>query len=357
MSVTRIALLRRKYQEVNLDGMIITDLDQVRYLSGYTGSAGLLVLTDQRADFFTDFRYTIQARKQVKGARVHTVTGGMIAFLGKVPNLSARNRRYGITTECLTLANHKRLQEALPSCLLIPADDLLTDLGWVKDKDEVGYITKAVQIGDIAFERILNIVKPGIRESEVAAELEYQMLMLGAEKRAFETIVASGYRSAMPHGVASQKKIKNGEFVTFDFGATVEGYVSDMTRTVLVGKATPRQKKIYNLVLKAQMAGIRKIKAGVACKAVDDACRRIITKAGYGKEFGHGTGHGIGFVIHTGPRVSPLSEDKLMVNNIVTVEPGIYIDGWGGVRIEDDVLVTRTGGKVLNRAEKKLLEL
>ena len=177
---------------------------------------------------------------------------------------------------------------------MVPADEVLAELGWVKDRDEIALIQKAVDISDVAFERILNLVKPGIREHELAAELEYQMMMLGSEKPAFETIVASGYRSAMPHGVASAKKLQKGDFVTFDFGATVDGYVSDITRTVVVGKATDRQKKIYGIVLKAQLAAIRKMRAGASGKAVDEVARDIITKAGYGKNFGHGTGHGIG---------------------------------------------------------------
>jgi Xaa-Pro aminopeptidase len=183
------------------------------------------------------------------------------------------------------------------------------------------------------------------------------MLMLGSEKPAFESIVASGQRSAMPHGLASAKKIHKGDFVTFDFGATVNGYVSDMTRTVVVGKATSRQKKVYGIVLKAQKAGVKKIKASVPTRIVDKACRDIIKKAGYGKNFGHGTGHGIGYYIHVGPSISPKSADILAVNQVVTIEPGIYITGWGGVRIEDDVVVTRNGGKVLNKTPKNLLEL
>jgi Xaa-Pro aminopeptidase len=230
-------------------------------------------------------------------------------------------------------------------------------LGWVKDSYEIASIKKAVEIADVAFERILPLIRPGIKERELAAELEYQMAMQGSERPAFESIVASGFRSALPHGIASLKKLSKGDFVTFDFGATVNGYVSDITRTVVVGKASQRQRKIYDLVLSAQRAGIRAIKAGRDCKKVDSVCRNIINRAGYGKNFGHGTGHGIGYYIHVGPRISPRSTDKLAVNHIVTVEPGIYIAGWGGVRIEDDVLVTKAGGVVLNKAPKYLLEL
>jgi Xaa-Pro aminopeptidase len=311
----------------------------------------------KRSEFLTDFRYADQARKQVTGARVSIVQRDPTAALKEFSHLNVKNRKYAFSREYLTVSQKERIQQALPDTLLIAADSVLSDLGWVKETGEIANIKKAVAVSDTAFERILNIVKPGVRERELSAELEYQMAMLGSEKPAFETIVASGYRSAMPHGVASQKKLKKGEFVTFDFGATINGYVSDITRTVVLGKPTSKQKRIYDIVLRAQRAGINKVRAGVMAKAVDTAARKVIQKAGFGKNFGHGTGHGIGYFIHVGPRVSQQSEDKLLVNNVITVEPGIYISGWGGVRIEDDVVVTRIRGNVLNRAPKNLLVL
>lgn len=357
MSAKRISQISALSRKENIDGLIVSHLDHVRYLTGFTGSAGMLIIYGNKAEFFTDFRYKDQAAKEVKGARVNIVSGTPIAALPDFPLLNSRNRKYGFCSEYLTVAMQNRLRKALPDVLLVEADDVFAELGWVKSRDEIKSITKAVKISDIAFGRILNLVTPGVREKELAAELEYQMLMLGSEKVAFETIVASGYRSAMPHGIASEKVVKKGDFVTFDFGATVDGYVSDITRTVVVGKATTRQKRIYNLVLKAQLAGCRKVKAGIAAKKVDEACRKIITKNGFGKNFGHGTGHGIGYYVHVGPRLSALSNDKLVANNVVTIEPGIYISGWGGVRIEDDVVVTRNGGRILNKAPKMLLEL
>lgn len=353
----RIDLLRRKLIAENIDALIVTNMPQVRYLTGFSGSSGLLVLTPKNADFITDFRYTDQAKAQVNGAGVTISKGDSFNAIKDQQSLKTKNLRVGFSGEFMPVSARERLAKHLPDSLLINADAVLSDLGWVKDAEEIANIKKAAAIADVAFERVLNIVKPGVAEKEIAAELEYQMLMLGSEVPAFETIVASGYRSAMPHGVASGKKVKKGDFVTFDFGATVNGSVCDITRTVVVGKATERQKKIYNIVLKSQLAGCRKIRAGVPGKAVDDVCRQIITKAGFGKNFGHGTGHGIGIFIHMGPRLSQLSNDKLLPNNVVTVEPGIYISGWGGVRIEDDVIVTPSGGQVINRAEKKLLEL
>ncbi|MDH4156891.1 MAG: Xaa-Pro peptidase family protein [candidate division Zixibacteria bacterium] len=357
MSAKRIGELRKKMRRENLDALIVSNLDHVRYLTGFTGSAALLLITGRKADMFTDSRYTEQADKQVSGAGVHTVKGDMLAALKDFPGFHAANSRYGFDSEHLSVAGRDRAKQALPKVLLVPAANVFAELGWVKDAIELKHIAHAAHIADLAFERVLGMVAPGVRERDLAAELEYQMKMFGSEDPAFETIIASGYRSALPHGVASAKKIKKGDLVTFDFGAKVNGYVSDITRTVVAGKATPRQKKIYSLVLKAQVAGIKKVRAGIEAKKVDAACRKIITKAGYGKNFGHGTGHGIGFFVHVGPRVGAASPDKLMVNNVITIEPGIYISGWGGVRIEDDVVVTRSGGRVLNKAPKNLLEL
>ncbi len=364
MSAKRINALRAKLQKDNLDGLILTQFDWMdkrasvlRYLISFTGSTGILVIGHKRADFFTDFRYADQCKKEIKGAKVHIVPGDPWVALKDFAQLAPNNRRYGIDTSRMTVEMRGKLRHSWPDVLLAKGGSAIANLGWVKDKAELVGITKAVEIADAAFERTLALVRPGIREREVAAELEYQMMMLGSEVAAFDTILASGYRSALCHGVASTKKIRKGDLVTFDFGATYEGYVSDMTRTVVVGKATARQKKIYNIVLRAQKAGVRKVKAGVSGKAVDDACRKIITRAGYGKNFGHGTGHGIGYFVHIGPRLSPTSEDTLIAGEVITVEPGIYISGWGGVRIEDDVVVTRSGGRVLNRTPKNLLEV
>ncbi|MCM2271918.1 MAG: aminopeptidase P family protein [candidate division Zixibacteria bacterium] len=357
MSNKRVDLLRKKLAADNIDALVVTNMPQVRYLTGFSGSSGVLIITPKNGEFITDFRYNDQAKAQVKGASVTISKGDSFTAIKDQPSLKTKNLRVGFSGEFVSVSARERLVKYLPDALLVNADSVLSDLGWVKDGEEIAHIKKAAAIADVAFERILNIVKPGITEKDLAAELEYQMLMLGSERPAFETIVASGYRSAMPHGVASAKKVKKGDFVTFDFGATIEGSVCDITRTVVVGKATGRQKKIYDIVLKSQVAGCKKIRAGIPGKAVDDVCRQIITKAGYGKNFGHGTGHGIGIFIHMGPRLSQLSPDKLLPNNVVTVEPGIYISGWGGVRIEDDVVVTPSGGQVINRAEKKLLEL
>ena len=357
MSQERIKKFQAFVEKENLDGFIVSRLVSIRYLCGFTGSAGLMIVQPKQSWFLTDFRYQEQAKKQVKGARTIITKGETIAALKELTQFHGKNLRYGFESDYLLANDLTRLNENLPGAILIPTVDAIEDFSVIKDKDEIDDTQQAVDIGDLAFERILNILKPGVREIEVGAELEYQMKMLGSERIPFETIVASGYRSALPHGIASQKKIAKGDFVTFDFGATYNGYVSDMTRTVVIGKATPRQKKIYGIVLRAQKAGIRKVGPRVVTSAVDAAARNIIDRAGYKKYFGHGTGHGIGLFVHSKPRLGPKSTDILKKGMIVTVEPGIYIPKWGGVRIEDDVLVTATGRRILNQAPKNLLEV
>ncbi|MCK5124953.1 MAG: aminopeptidase P family protein [candidate division Zixibacteria bacterium] len=334
-----------------------TSMPGVRWLTGYSGSTGGVFVTQKSATFISDFRYTEQAKKEVKGAKVLISKKPPIATLADLKAAQKKNLKVAIEAARLTIEQKMMIEVALPDAILIDCKNMLEDIAIIKDKYEIENLRQAAKISDSAFERILGFLRPGITEKEVGAELEYQMKMLGAEKEAFSTIVASGFRSAMPHGVASSKKLEKGDFITFDFGAIYNGYVSDMTRTVVLGKATTRQKKVYNTVLKAQMAGVKKVKAGVAGKAVDDVCRKIITKAGFGKNFGHGTGHGIGLEVHSGPRLSPISKDILKSGMVVTVEPGIYITGWGGVRIEDDVVVRPGGCTILNKSPKNLLEI
>lgn len=353
----RIKNLQALLMENNLDSLLVNELSQVKYLCGYSGSNGLLVVFLNEAYFITDFRYKAQVRTEVKGAKILIAQRELYTEIPKIKRLLQKNLRVGYLEAYLTVRNLNMIRSLLPQALLAPTGGMVEALASVKEADEIKKIQKAVDIADVAFGRILQIIRPGVRENEVAAELEYQMKMLGSEDPSFETIIASGYRSALPHGRASAKMIKKGEFVTLDFGAIYGGYHSDITRTVVVGKASARQKKIYSLVLKAQIAGTRKARAGLKGSVVDKHVRDIIAKAGYGKNFGHGLGHGIGLLIHEEPRLTPLSDTVLQPGMVVTVEPGIYIDGWGGVRVEDDVVITRSGCRVMNRADKSLLEL
>ena len=226
----------------------------------------------------------------------------------------------------------------------------------VKDEKEIATIKKAIEISDVAFNEVLKIIKEGVSEKEIAAYMEYIQRKLGAENRSFNTIIASGYRSALPHGVASDKKIEKDEFITMDFGAYYDGYVSDMTRTIYYGNnITDRHKEIYNTVLEAQLLGIKTIKEGIKSNEVDTVVRNFFKEKGLAEAFGHGLGHGIGLDIHELPYLSAVTQIPLKENMAVTVEPGLYFDGWGGVRIEDDVLVTKNGCEVLNKSSKELI--
>jgi Xaa-Pro aminopeptidase len=251
----------------------------------------------------------------------------------------------------------EKLKDLLPKVDFRPTENLIESLSVRKDSEEIKHIRKAVRIADKAFSDILDRIKPGVREKDIAFELEYNMRSQGAEGAAFDLIVASGQRSSMPHGVASAKKLRKGDFVTLDFGCFYRGYASDITRTVVLGKATKRQKTIYEVVLAAQKKACKAVRPGLHCSRLDGVAREIIMKAGFGDNFGHGLGHGIGLKVHDNPTLNPRSTDVLLEGMVTTIEPGIYIPNWGGVRIEDDVLVTSSGGQVLSKSPKELLEL
>ncbi|MGB2697211.1 MAG: Xaa-Pro peptidase family protein [Candidatus Zixiibacteriota bacterium] len=353
----RINKIQKKIKQENLDAFLVTTRTNVRYLSGYSGSNGLLLITPAKSFFLTDFRYWEQAKKQVKGSKIIFGERDLIDDLPKLDVLKPRRIKLGFESENISFTLYQRLEKLLPETLLVPTEKFVESLVMIKDIEELKIIKRAVQITDRVFSQILNFIQPGITEQDLAAEIEYMMKKDGAEGPAFDTIVASGFRSALPHGRASQKKIKKGEFVTFDMGALVDGYCADMTRTVVVGKATPKQKKVYQLVLRAQKKAINSARPGMRCDKLDKVARDVIKKAGFGKYFGHGLGHGIGLLVHDLPRLTSKSSEVLMPGMVVTIEPGVYIPKWGGVRIEDDVIITKKGCEVLNRSPKNLLEI
>ncbi len=340
----------------SLDAVIVTEINHVHYLSGFTGSNGIVVLAPSKAYFLTDFRYGVQARKEVKGCQIITASRQLVTELPQLP-VFAKGARVGIEGDFISLTMFDKIKELLPEMTFKPVSGLIESLSVIKDSDEIGRIRKAVRIADRAFADTIRLLKPGVKEKDIALEIEYKMRKLGAENASFETIVASGQRSAMPHGRASERKLRKGDFVTLDFGCLYQGYASDITRTVVLGKATERQKKIYNTVLAAQKASCKAVKPGMACSRVDGVARDIIMKAGYGDNFGHGLGHGVGLLVHDRPILSPQSTDVLEPGMVITIEPGIYISNWGGVRIEDDVLVTLNGGQILSKSPKELMEL
>ncbi len=355
--VSNLKRLQQLVKTQNLDCFLVSEMTNIRYLTGFSGTSAKLVVFPTRTFFFSDFRYKDQAAKQVKGAKVIIGNRDPLADFPEFQPLKKKNITIGVQSEYLTHAALEQLKGLLPWAILVPIKGMVGKLSIIKTQAEIKLIKEAVKISDKAFKNLLGFIQPGLLEYEIAAELEYQMKMLGSEKPGFDTIVASGWRSSLPHGVASDRKVKKGDLITLDFGAIYAGYHSDITRTVVLGKATSKQKRIYNIVLKAQKAGCRYAKAGMTGKDLDGKVRKIIAKAGYGRYFGHGLGHGLGTVVHDAPAVSPLSDTVLEPNMVVTIEPGIYIPQWGGVRIEDDVVIKRNSCVVLNKAEKELIEL
>lgn len=357
MSHERLRKLNNLIKKNQLDALIVNKLANVRYLSGYSGSNGLMVLGPPRAYFLTDFRYTVQARKEVKNCQIIIAERDLISELVKLPCFQ-KKVKVGFETNYITVKLLSKIKELLPKAIFEPVEDLVESLAIIKDNTEINKLKKAAKITDSAFEGILKLIKPGAKERDIALELQYKMIKLGADGPSFDFIVASGQRSSMPHGRASDRKFQKGDFITFDFGCFYQGYPSDVTRTVVLGKASTKQKKIYDIVLKAQTAAVEAARPGMAARELDKVARDIIIREGYGDNFGHGLGHGLGLdEIHSLPVVSPRSQDILQPGNVVTIEPGIYIPNWGGVRIEDDVVITAKGHKVLTRLSKELIEL
>ena len=341
--------------EQDLAAVLVSRRINVRYFSGFAGSAGVLVVTPTDRKLFVDFRYVEQARQTAPAYEIVISKGNPLDAAVEYLR-EAQLNNIGFEAENLTVAEFKRLVSQIAEPHWRPV--LLDSLRAVKTAEEIEKISVAAQITDQAFAKILPLVQPGVEEQVLAAKLEYEMRCLGSERAAFATIVASGPRSALPHGVAGDRRLQKGDLVVFDFGAVYAGYHSDMTRTVCLGFASERQRQVYNTVLQAQLAGLAAIHAGASCLAVDGVARQIIASAGFGDCFGHGLGHSVGLEIHETPRLSPLAGDaSLTAGMVVTVEPGIYLPAWGGVRIEDLVVVTADGCRILSKTGKDLLEL
>lgn len=350
--------IQQMLEDTGSDVILITDPHNMQYFSGFKGGEGMLYLTRNRNILITDSRYTESASRESSFEIVEE---------------SRQRRRYEIVADLLReddahcvgyedqymiCSDYRLLCLKLPQVQQwIPIGGKPAEARRIKTPEELDKMARAEEIGDLAFAEILKVLKPGMTEIEAAAELEYQMKMHGGEGTSFDTIMASGKNTSMPHAVPTMKKIESGDFVTMDFGCRVGGYCSDMTRTVVVGKADDRQKEIYNTVLKANLAAHDAIRAGMKCCDVDKVARDVIADAGYGKYFGHSLGHSVGLYIHELPSLSPNDSTVLEENMIETIEPGIYIPDFGGVRIEDMVVVTREGRRNLAHSPKELIEL
>ncbi len=350
----RISRLSDGLEANGIDALLVTSLANVRYLTGFSGTNGQVLLTRARAVFLTDPRYRARASEIVKGADVVVYD---TRLEDELPGLvkQAGIAHLGVEADAMTLSDKTDLVAMLPGVDVVETKELVETLRRSKEPAEVDRIREAVRLADEAYGWILDRVVPGSSERQIALDLEVQMRSLGADQVSFEPIVGSGALSAHIHHTASTREFEKGDLILMDFGARVDGYCSDITRTVVLGPATDDQRSIYEIVLEAQKAGIEAISVGAGCKDVDAAARAVIDGAGYGDTFAHGLGHGVGIDIHEAPRFSKASTDALVELDVVTVEPGIYVAGIGGIRIEDDVLVTHEGPVVLNGAPKDVL--
>ena len=346
----RLQKLHGKLPSLECDAIVVSNLTNVRYLCGFTGSSGMLIVTRNDAHFISDFRYRSQAAQQVP--REYSI---VIAEKGLWPQaaiLLESAACVGFEAEHLSVATMEEVSELMPQVHLWATKRAVEDLRLIKDTDEIAVIERAVAVIDETFARILRVLDVGQTERFVALELERIMRELGATGPSFEIIVASCVRGALPHGIASEKTLERGDMITIDMGAIVDGYCSDCTRTVCLGAPTAEQQRIYKTVWDAQVAAAKALRPGLSCVDADNVARAIITETGFGDAFGHGLGHGVGLEIHEQPRLSKLGKGDLATGMIVTCEPGIYLDGWGGVRIEDMLLITESGARVLTQAHK-----
>jgi len=355
MKYNRTSVLVEKLEANNLDAILISSNENRRYLSGFTGSSGYLLVSRQERIIATDFRYYQQAADQAGEFALFKTQGKpeewFGAFVGKL-----NPKRLGFESEHVTIACRNTLARALKKAgldtRLIPSRNLVETLRTVKNRQEIENIKKAAAISDAVIDNIYQIIKPGMSEIQAAWEIEKFMRQSGSEPVSFPVICASGPNSALPHAQPSDKQIAAGEPVVLDFGASINGYTSDLTRTICLGQPDSMFKKLYNIVLAAQSSAIKKIVSQMSGKRADEQARRVIVEAGYGEYFGHSLGHGIGLEIHEGPYLGPSSGDILLDGMVFTIEPGIYIPGWGGIRIEDDAVLDNGRLVILSKAKK-----
>jgi len=350
--------LRSCFSAVGADAFLVTHLPNIQYLCGFTGSAGVLLVEAQRAVLFTDSRYTFQARQEVHSARVEIAQGGLLAATSKALGRRRGRTRLGFSPSQLTVTQRTALDNSLGRRLRwVDGGNAVEKIRAIKDARELERMRGAAVLISRVFERVLPLIKTGMSELQVAAELEYSMKEEGATGPSFETIVAAGPHSAWAHARPSAKLLRKSQLVVLDQGAILHGYCSDMTRTVFLGRASAHVRRLYGAVLAAQEAAKAAIRPGVTGEEVDAAARRILKGERLAQYFTHSTGHGLGLEVHEMPRLGRGEETRLEAGMVVTVEPGVYIEGFGGIRIEDDVLVTPNGAADLTTAPRELLEL
>jgi Xaa-Pro aminopeptidase len=353
----RLEIVRRKMREHGAPALLVTQIRNVAYLTGFTGSSGFVVLSESDGVFITDSRYDEQSREQVSVLPVSVYANPTTSAQA----IAEQVKRLGIATlgfeaEHMTFATHRQLSEAMEGVTLVPLEGMIDPLRRLKTPEEIAKIRAACGIADACFDHVLRLMQPGVAEYDIALEIDFYIRRQMA-KPAFDTIAVSGERTSRPHGTPSERKLQPGDFVTMDFGAQVEGYCSDLTRTVAIVRADDRQREVYHAVLDAQLRALDAMRPGVHARDVDAVARQALAAKGLDKFFGHGLGHGLGSEVHDVGRMSPSSEDVLEEGQVWTVEPGVYIPGFGGVRIEDDVVITKDGCEVLTKSPKELLVL
>ena len=339
---------------LRVQSLLVTELEHVRYLTGFSGSSGLCLVTPTRQFFITDRRYKSQAPQEVNGFKIIIAKQTLFPLLAERKLIPPRSR-VGFESQNISVADMNSLKKMLPLRRFIPATSILENVTAVKDEKEIELIRSAAGISDKVFKKLLTIVRPGVRECDIAAEISYWHRRYGAECDAFDPIVASGERGALPHARASEKIIRRGELVVLDFGCRYHGYNSDITRTLAVGNPSSEMKKIYQIVLDAQIKAIDAVRSGVTARSIDAVARKHIRQKGYGRFFIHSLGHGLGIHVHDPLRVSAVSNSVLETGNVVTIEPGIYLPDRGGVRIEDDIVVRDKGCEILTTSSKELI--
>ena len=355
--LSRQKTFQKTIEAEGLDGFVVMHPANLRYLCGYSGSNGLLLFLDGRRVFFTDGRYTQQAREEVRGVRVVIAKGPLLDTAARSIG-DGKRAAIGFEADHTSVAAANDMRRALRKKVTWkPVSGLVMRQRMVKDDEELSVIRKAVRMGAEVYEQAIEKIRAGVAESEIAGELEFAARRAGADGMSFETIVAGGKRSALPHGRASHAPIPRRGFVVIDSGVVFEGYCSDMTRTVHVGRASREERRWYDAVLEAQLAGIAAVKAGVTAGEVDHAAREVLRRAKLDKFFTHSTGHGVGLEIHEPPRLGTGQKEELQVGMVVTIEPGIYVADKGGIRIEDMVVVTAKGCEVLTPVSKELVEI
>ena len=355
--MNNIAGIRRKLEEKNLDAVIIENEKNQRYAAGFPFTDGSVIVAREGAWLITDSRYIEAANLHAEGVTVllYDREKPLKDYLKEIVS-SCGIQKLGIEESTLSYGRYLALKELL-DCELVPAQAVFGELRASKSEEEIGYMKEAQAISEAALDEVFGIIKPGMTESEIAAELVYRMLRHGSEGNSFDPIVVAGTKSSMPHGVPGDFVVKDGDFLTMDFGCIKHGYCSDMTRTVAVGHASEEMRKIYSIVLEAQLTGIAASRAGIPGCEIDAAARKVITDAGYGEYFGHGYGHSLGLDIHEAPNANPAGTALMPVGAVVSAEPGIYLPGRFGVRIEDVVVMREDGCEVITKAPKQLIVL